>query len=323
LTLARSWVSPLPVDLWKHRIPLLQREIRTLLGTGNIDLCIADFLVAAPNVPFNGQVPVLFFAHNVEHLIWRRLAHEPRHLWLRPLLEVEWRKLRRYEARSCERANLTVAVSPEDCKLLKKYAPDAHIHTVPTGVDTTYFAPKGAAENPVSLVFTGSMDWYPNEDAIRYFIADVLPRIRRQVPGVHTTVVGRNPSHSLREDARQAGVDLTGRVEDVRPYVDSAAVYIVPLRMGGGTRLKIFEALAMAKAVVSTTIGAEGLPLADGEHFLRADAPDSFAATVISLLRDKDQRRALGLAGQRLVRERFTWPEVAREFAGYCEAACA
>jgi glycosyltransferase involved in cell wall biosynthesis len=190
-------------------------------------------------------------------------------------------------------------------------------------VDTSFFTPNGVHEAPARLVFTGAMDWYPNEDAILYFIDGILPSIRREVPRVALTVVGRNPSSRLRAAAEAAGVRVTGTVEDVRPWVAEATVYVVPLRVGGGTRLKIFEGLAMSKAVVSTTVGAEGLPLVDGTHFVRADAPAAFADAVVSLLRDPFRRKALGMAGRRLVEERYSWTRVAREFEAHCEEALA
>src|SRR5262249_35606437 len=159
------------------------------------------------------------------------------------------------------------------------------------------------------LVFTGSMDWYPNEDGIVHFIDAVLPRIRRAVPAASLTVVGRNPSDRLRSAAAAAGVQVTGLVDDVRPHMAEAAVYVVPLRIGGGTRLKIFEALSMAKAVVSTAVGAEGLPLAPGRHFLQADDPAAFGEAVTSLLRDPARRRAIGAAGRGLGEARGSWAE--------------
>ncbi|MBI3621542.1 MAG: glycosyltransferase, partial [Nitrospirae bacterium] len=192
------------------------------------------------------------------------------------------------------------------------------ICAIPTGVDTAYFTPNGSREAPGRLVFTGSMDWYPNEDAMLYFMGAILPRIRQDVPDVSLTVVGRNPSARLAEAASTIGVQVTGTVDDIRPHVDEAAVYVVPLRVGGGTRLKIFEALAMGKAVVSTTVGAEGLPLIPGEHFLRADDPADFARAVVALLRDPNRRQALGMAGRRLVEERYAWPRVAAEFESRC-----
>ena len=162
------------------------------------------------------------------------------------------------------------------------------------------------------------MDWFPNEDAVLYFIDAVLPRIRLNIPEVSLTVVGRNPRPRVLMAAEKAGVQITGTVDDIRPYVAEAAVYVVPLRVGGGTRLKIFEALAMGKAVVATTVGAEGLPLIPGKHFLRADDPADFAHAVVSLLMDPDRRRALGIAGRRLVEEQYSWGLVAREFAARC-----
>lgn len=316
--LARSWLTRYPVDLWRCRVPALRREVRWLMAEGQVDLCVADFLFATPNVPLGGPVPVVFFAHNVEHMIWRRLRQIETRRWRRPLLELEWRKMRRYEARICARAALTITVSDVDRAVLAEQAPGARICAIPTGVDTAYFTPNGSREAPGRLVFTGSMDWYPNEDAMLYFMGAILPRIRQDVPDVSLTVVGRNPSARLAEAASTVGVQVTGTVDDIRPHVDEAAVYVVPLRVGGGTRLKIFEALAMGKAVVSTTVGAEGLPLIPGEHFLRADDPADFARAVVALLRDPNRRQALGMAGRRLVEERYAWPRVAAEFESRC-----
>jgi sugar transferase (PEP-CTERM/EpsH1 system associated) len=319
--LLRSWFSPLSVDLWKFRLPPLRNEVARIMAEKEVDVCVADFLFAVPNVPLDGPVPVVFFAHNVEHMIWKRLSETETRIWLRPLLALEWHKMRRYEAEVCRRARLTLAVSPVDWELLAARAPGAHGRAIPTGVDVSYFAPNGSSEAPAQLVFTGSMDWRPNEDAILYFLEAILPIVRRDAPQTRLTVVGRNPSPRLRKQAAKTGAYVTGTVDDVRPYVAQAAVYVVPLRIGGGTRLKIFEALAMGKAVVSTTIGAEGLPLAHGEHFLRADEPVDFARAVVSLLRDPARRRRLGDAGRRLVEKRHAWPRVAHEFAQRCEEA--
>ena len=315
---AGSWASRYPADIWRWRIPAVRARIRERLTEG-VDLCVADFLVAMPNLPAVGGVPVVLFEHNVEHMIWKRLYQVEERRWRRALLAVEWRKMRRYEAEACARAGLTVAVSEADRALLAARAPGADIRAIPTGVDTSYFHPNGAAEAPGTLVFTGSMDWYPNEDAILYFLDAILPEVRREVPGVSLAVVGRDPTDRLRAAGAAAGICITGTVSDVRPYVAEAAVYVVPLRVGGGTRLKIFEALAMGKAVVSTRVGAEGLPIVPDRHFLQADSPAAFAQAVISLLKDADRRRALGLAGRRLVEERYSWSQVTREFEGHCQ----
>ncbi|MGH7768974.1 MAG: glycosyltransferase [Candidatus Binatia bacterium] len=316
--LARSWLSSLPVDMWKWRIPALKSAAERLIAEKKIDVCVADFLLAAANVPPDGPVPVVFFSHNVEHMLWKRLCEVETRWWRRALLEIEWRKMRRYESRACARARMTVAVSDVDRATLAAHAPGAGVRAIPTGVDLSYFTPNGYHETPASLVFTGSMDWYPNEDAILYFMEQILPEVRRELPGVALSVVGRNPSPRLLAAAAAAGVRVTGTVDDIRPYVAEAAVYIVPLRIGGGTRLKIFEALAMGKAVVSTSVGAEGLPLVHGEHFLKADDSRAFAAAVVSLLREPARRKALGARGRKLVEERYSWRQAAREFESRC-----
>jgi sugar transferase (PEP-CTERM/EpsH1 system associated) len=321
VALAGSWLSGLPVDLWRARVPALRREVRRLMARGRPDVCVADFLAATPNVPLYGPVPVALFEHNVEYMIWHRLCRTEPRWWRRALLQQEWRKMRRWEARQCARAGVTVAVSATDREEIARLAPAARVREVPTGVDLEYFSPNGAPTAPGRLVFTGSMDWYPNEDAILHFIDAILPAIRREVPEVSLAVVGRNPTARLRAAASAAGVHVTGTVQDVRPFVAESEVYVVPLRVGGGTRLKIFEALAMGKAVVSTSIGAEGLPVIPGEHFLRADEAAVFARAVVTLLRRSADRRRLGLAGRALVEARYSWAEAARRLEAHLEEA--
>lgn len=317
--LARSYGSPLPVDLRKWRVRSLRRYARALLARERVDLVVADFLVSWPNLPRGLQVPTLLFEHNVEHQIWRRLADLERRPWRRALIQYEYLRMRGAERRACAKADLVVAVSEDDGRQLRALAPGSRCVSIPTGVDTDYFQPSGRPEVANRLVFTGSMDWYPNEDAILFFADAVLPRIRVHVPAATLTVVGRNPSPRVRALADRQGIHVTGTVDDVRPFVDEAAVYVVPLRAGGGTRLKIFEALAMGKAVVSTTVGAEGLALTPGKDVAIADVPQDFADTVVRLLRDTSRRRALGRAGRLLVQRKYSWPQVSREFAGWCE----
>ncbi|HZI79404.1 MAG TPA: glycosyltransferase family 4 protein [Vicinamibacterales bacterium] len=318
--LAASWCTSDPVDLWKWRSAAVYDEVHTLLARGDVDVCVADFLVAVANIPRAPRVPVVLFEHNVEHQIWRRIAGLERRPWRRALLEVEAWKVRQAERRACAAADLVVAVSDDDRRRLQALAPSSRCVATPTGVDTTYFRPSTGREMPNRLVFTGSMDWFPNEDAIQFFFDAILPRIRADVPGVTLSVVGRNPSAALRAAAERAGALVTGTVDDIRPYVEEAALYVVPLRAGGGTRLKIFEALAMGKAVVSTSVGAEGLAVTPGRDVAIADRPGEFARTVVALLRDPAKRLALGTAGRLLVQRRYSWEQVSREFDSYCES---
>jgi glycosyltransferase involved in cell wall biosynthesis len=314
LSLANSWLLGQPLDLWRWRVRAVRRQTAQMLAEGGFDVVVADFLAAVPNVPLDVDAPVVLFEHNVEYLIWKRLSDIEDRWWRRVPLEVEWRRLRRWEGRACEQTALTVTVSDNDRHRLATLAPAARIVDVPTGVDITYFQPGRQPEVPGRLVFSGSMDWYPNEDAVLYFAEAVLPQIRRARPDVSLTVVGRRPSAKLRAAADEAGIDVTGTVDDVRPYVWDASLYIVPLRVGGGTRLKIFEALAMGKAVLSTTVGAEGLDVVPGQHLVLADGPDALCQEALALLGDPDRRRALGEAGRRLMEERYSWASVTAAF---------
>jgi glycosyltransferase involved in cell wall biosynthesis len=318
LAVARSWFSSYPVDLWKWRVKAVRDQVEALIDKDLVDVCVSDFLFAAANIPIDGRVPVVLFEHNVEYLIWQRLSAIECSPWKRALFELEWRKLRLREAAVCRAANLTIAVSDEDRQRLLQLARGARIGAIPTGVDTSYFKPGDRPEIPGRLAFSGSMDWHPNEDAVIHFGESILPKIRACVPHASFTVVGRNPTQKLRDSAERLGMIVTGTVDDVRPYLDEASVYVVPLRAGSGTRMKIFEALGMAKPVVSTTVGAEGLALTPDKEFIAADDPQEFADAVVSLLNDEARRRALGEAGRSLVVERYSWEQVAREFEALC-----
>ncbi len=183
-----------------------------------------------------------------------------------------------------------------------------------------FFQPNNTVKPvPHSLVFTGSMDWLPNDDAIRYFTREIMPLVKNKVPDVTLTVVGRNPAPALVDLSKEdSSLIITGRVDDVRPYMENAAAYIVPLRIGGGTRLKIFEAMAMEKAVVSTTIGAEGLPLTNGVELLLADEPATFADAVVRVLTDNAYANDLGQRSASVVRENFGWRQVTDRFISIC-----
>ena len=202
-------------------------------------------------------------------------------------------------------------MSEVDRTEVERSAPGLPTSVVPNGVDAEWFAPSPAASDPDAMVFTGVMDWLPNVDGITFFVTHVLPRIRRVIPRAELTVVGRDPSPSLVRRLTGDGVRFTGTVEDVRPHVARARLVVVPLRIGGGTRLKILEAWAMEKAVLSTSIGAEGLPAVDGENIALADTADQMAERAVELLTDGQLVKRLGAAGRTIVEERFTWNRIA------------
>jgi glycosyltransferase involved in cell wall biosynthesis len=234
----------------------------------------------------------------------------------------QWRRMLRFERDALARFDLVLAVSQADRQTFTRLYPEAlkrPAHVVQTGVDTSYFAPQPPSANArpdrrTHLVFTGSMDWLPNEDGMLYFVREILPRIRKIEPDATLSIIGRTPTTAVRRLADEAGIEVTGRVDDVRPHIAKGSVYVVPLRIGGGTRLKIFEAMAMGKAVVSTTVGAEGLPVTSGQNVMIADEPARFAHAVIHLIRDTESRRRIEAEARRLVVERYDWSAVALDF---------
>jgi sugar transferase (PEP-CTERM/EpsH1 system associated) len=315
---AMHLVDPLPYAVAKYRSREFKQRLNALLESQPFDLIVCDFLFPAVNLPKRLPCPAVMFTHNVESEIWRRHA-ETRTGIEQALYGAQYARMLRYEGRTLERFDGVLAVSDADRQTFAALYPGAirqPVHVVPTGVDTEYFAPdpipNRQSPSP-SLIFTGSMDWLPNEDAMQYFCRDILPLIRAEEPGVSLSIVGRAPTPAVKRLAEEHGVQVTGRVDDVRPYMKEAAVYVVPLRIGGGTRLKIFEAMAMGKAVVSTTIGAEGLPVTDGEHVMLADEPQAFARAVVQLMRDADRRARLESAARALVVEHYDWSAVASE----------
>jgi polysaccharide biosynthesis protein PslH len=168
-------------------------------------------------------------------------------------------------------------------------------------------------------VFTGSMDWLPNVDAVSFFATEILPLVRQKLP-VKLWVVGRKPLPAVKAlGDKHPEIIVTGTVDDVRPYIGRARLYVVPLRIGGGTRMKIYEAMAMGKAVVSTRVGAEGLPVTDGRDIVLADKPEAIAARIVELLGDDGRRRMIGDAGRRLCTDHFSWDVVARRFSEICQ----
>ena len=285
------------------------------------DLAICDFVQSALMFRRLGRIPTLLFQHNVESVIAKRHMLESTGPNGRVFWWLQWRKMLRYEASSSRSFDAVIAVSDSDRELFGELYGLGNVVAIPTGVDVDYFRPTRAnSGDGTELVFCGSMDWLPNEDGVMFFIEEVLPRIRERRPDVRFTVVGRNPSPKLKRLARSSPcVALTGWVDDTRPYLERSAVCVVPLRIGGGTRLKIFEAMAMAKALVSTRIGAEGLPVVDGTNIFLEDDPHCFADRVLALLDDARLRRRVGIAAREYVTANCGWAAVAKQFLAICE----
>jgi sugar transferase (PEP-CTERM/EpsH1 system associated) len=319
--LLRNLFSRLPYAIARYESPALRSEIRRLVRERAIDVVICDFLAPSLNVPSGLGVPAVLFQHNVEASIWERHVSVARNPVVREYFRLQWKRMRACEGEECRRFDRVIAVSEADAAT---YLQDYGVAStaVPTGVDVDYFRPSGAVErSPREVLFVGSMDWMPNEDGVLWFAESVLPLVRARVPDVRFTVVGRAPPPRIQSLAAGGFVTVTGTVADVRPWMERSAVLVVPLRVGGGTRLKIYEGMAMGRATVSTTIGAEGLPVRHGSDIIIADSAGDFATAVSELLLDPERADALGRSAAERVRREFSWERSARAFEAVCEDA--
>lgn len=313
LSLFGNLFSRYPYSVCSHRSRPLVESIQKLTEEFRYDLIHCEWTPYAINLQHSfGTLPTLVDAHNIEAMIWQRNCQVERNILKKYYIYVQWKKMASFEKRFFPKFTRCVAVSEQDGQLITQQVGPDRVDVVANGVDVTYFqrqqplcvdmAPKK------QLVFTGSLDWRPNVDGLLYFLNSVFPLIQQRVPSCTLTIVGRNPMPALRSAViGRADISLTGTVEDVRPYMEAAAVYIVPLRIAGGSRLKILEALSMEMPVVSTIIGAEGLDVTHGQDILLADAPEAFAATVVALLKDRQKAEDLGKQGRSLVVGKYQW----------------
>lgn len=318
--LAAGAFSRLPVSVARYKSAAMKQKIAELLAGEHFDSMVCDFLFPTPNVPKMSQT--VLFQHNVEATIWKRHVEQASNPAARSYLALQARRMERYEREMCRRAAHVVAVSDVDVKTMAAEYGVEKIDAVETGVDLDYFAPPNVVEPKTDLIFVGSMDWLPNIDGVKFFTEEILPRIRARRPDCKVAIVGRRPTPAIEQlGQRDSNIIITGTVPDVRPWLWGSSVSIVPLRIGGGTRLKIFEAMAAKVAVVSTTVGAEGLPVEPGRDLLMADEPEAFADACIALLEDRQRRNALADAAWGLVSSRFSWDAVTRKFESILEQA--
>jgi glycosyltransferase involved in cell wall biosynthesis len=283
------------------------------------DVAVCDFLDAAVNFPEELNIPTVLFQHNVESEIWRRHATNRSSSIKKLVYGLEFSKMQRYEREMVRRFHHVIAVSEHDKKLMSAWVDAGRLTVVPTGVDTRQFRPgPKPVENKPLVLFVGAMDWEPNVDAVEYFCTEIWPNILAKVPNAHFRIVGRNPDGRVRRLAGSS-VEVTGRVPSVVDHLREAAVVVVPLRIGGGTRLKIYEAMAMGKAVVSTTVGAEGLEVHHGRDILLCDAADNFAESVATTMQDAAARDRLESAAAELA-SNYGWPLIGAKFGKILEA---
>ncbi len=298
-----------PITVARYARPAYRQKFRELIATENYDLVHYEMFHTA-QFRADTDLPGVLSQQNVDSAIWRRLCDETTHPFYKLAYWTQQLAFQRYERVLSPKFDAVTCTSDIDAAVFQRHCPEDTITIIPNGVDVAHYQPDFTSEAPAHLIYIGSMDWYPNEDAVAFFADEVFPRIQEKVPDVQFSIVGGNPSARVQKLAERDGVIVTGRVPEIKPYFAEATVFVVPLRIGSGTRLKILEALAMGKAVVSTSVGAEGLALKDGEEIFIADEPTTFADAVIRLLTDTTLRRRTGENGRARVEQDYDWRRI-------------
>lgn len=309
--LARGVLTQAPFLAAKYASPALRQRLASLAQ--DADLVHFDMLPLMAHVDcVPAGTPVVFNAHNVEHLLLEKRAQIETRPWARAFLRSQVSRLRAFERRACQRADAVWACSDTDADALRELAPGAEVVVVPNGVDLEANRPAAApAPDNAQLVFVGQMGWFPNRDGVDWFLREVFPRILAVRPQAQFVLVGTADGFEVPVDVA-ARVRLAGFVPDLRPLVHAAAVYVVPLRAGSGTRLKVLEAMALGKAIVTTTIGSEGIALRHDHSALYADDAESFAAATLALLNAPDRAARLGIAARACADAHYSWDSIGR-----------
>lgn len=283
----------------------MQQAIDDVCSTGTFDVIQVESSFLC-DFRFPRNTRLVIDEHNVEYEVFQRMSEGERSLSRRAFNRLEYLRCRRFEQAWWRRADACVVTSDRERPTVRESAPDTPVAVVPNAVDLDYFTPSGTSAEPHTIVFNGTLTYRPNVDGAHFLIDEVWPLVRDRYPDARLTLVGRSEGVDTRS-LMGPGVELLGEVPDIRPYIDRAAVVAVPIRIGGGTRLKVVEALAMGKATVSTALGCEGLAVRDREHLLIADDALAFASRIFDVFESAALRDALGHAGRRLVEGRYSW----------------
>jgi glycosyltransferase involved in cell wall biosynthesis len=309
--LAANLISPTPYSPWKFRSRSMADAVKKHIAENDYDLVEIGTIALAEYRKISNDIPCLLVHHNIESELLMRRAQSLTNPLASWYVALQGKKLHKYEAAACQSFDFHTTVSDRDAKILRDMRPDVRVAVVPNGVDTEYFKPGSGGEIDSRLVFVGGMGWYPNRDAMQFLIQEIWHLIEREVSDVTMTLIGKQPSKGIVEfSARHPGFKCLGFIDDVRPHIDEAAVYIVPLRVGGGTRLKILDAMAMGKAIVSTSIGCEGIDVTDGENIIIANTPTEIAQAVVRLFEDREERARLGKNARETAERLYSWEKI-------------
>lgn len=309
--------SPYPYIVTSHFTKRFQNKLSQLLHENKCDVVICEWTPYAIFVKDIKHVKTVIVAHNIETLIWRRYEKNETNFLKKKYISLQRKKVEKFESSCFNWVNGATAVSNAEAREIESYGVPYSPTVIDNGVDTGYFHPMDVDVDSNQIVLTGAMDWRPNQDAAIYFTDEILPLIKKTKPDCKVVFVGRNPVKQVLNLAKNESVQVTGTVDDVRPYIARSIVFIVPLRIGGGTRLKILEAMSMEKPVISTSVGAEGLNVTDGHNILIADDPKQFAQAVIDCIDNKGLKEKLSKNGKELVDTQYRWGILGKKFNDY------
>ena len=309
--------SSYPYIVTSHFTERFQNKLIQLIYQDNYDLVICEWSPYAIFLRDLKNTKSVIVAHNIEASIWRRYEKNEKNIFKKIYISIQRKKVAKFEQSCFNWTNGATAVSKGEALEIKSYNVPYEPEVVDNGVDTEYFHPTDEPIDNNYLVLTGAMDWRPNQDASVYFTEEILPLIQEIKPNCKVAFVGRNPSRQVTDLTKNKSVIVTGTVDDVRPYIAKSIVFIVPLRIGGGSRLKILEAMSMKKAVVSTSVGAEGLNITNKENIILADNPETFAQAVIDCIDNKSLNQKLANNGKALINSSYRWDILGEKFNNY------
>jgi glycosyltransferase involved in cell wall biosynthesis len=314
--LLRGLVGSRPGTMAKYWSLPMALAVRENVQRFRADLVHFDFLHLAPLRSYAGAVPAVLREHNVEYVVWQRHAEYGDSVLQRAYTRYCAPRIRRYEARAARQFDRCVVVTAADARHLAEIAPSAKIEVIPSGVDTEYFFPmEEPPETPFRMAITGSFEWKPKQHNLRILATSIFPLIRAALPQAELFVVGKGVPAELREEVEGVpGVRVTGGVPDVRPHLAGAALVVNYVEIGGGIALKVLEAMAMRKAIITNSRGSEGIEARDGQEIVIADGISHFVSAAIALLQDSGSRAALAENAYRLARSKYSWESIASRF---------
>lgn len=320
-----SLVSSKPYQFKQYHSKTMQAEINKQLKNGDHDLLMVEFSQMG-YYELNTNVPSFVDQHNVEYEIMHRTFQTESNPLRKLLAYSEWKKYHKQEIENCEKFTACLTTSKRDAEILQERSPNMNCHVIPNGVDSTFFSNDSTdtsrkTKNKNMVLFTGTISYYPNTEGILWFYQSIWPIIKNKNPEAVFCIAGKSPPPEIERLAQSDdSVQVTGMVDDMRDYYNMASVVVVPLRVGGGTRLKILEGMSMAKAIVSTSVGAEGIDHSDNENILLRDTPDEFADAVVSLMNNEDMRHKIEKGGRELVESKYDWQAVGNKLCKIFEA---